>query len=307
LHIAIVVPAFNIAALLPDAIVSVLDQRHKDWSMVIVDDGSTDDTASVAADFRDHRITILRQRHAGVSAARNAGVAAVLRARPEALLFLDGDDWLGPDALAMLDETLADSPWAVAAAGRYARIGLDVSARLSPVTARGCLLEKLLTRNLFANGGHLLIRREAIEAAGPFSTDLCYGEDWEYWTRLALLGEFVAVPSAQPLLFVRERLGGAYLSRATDASAYRPAMEAIYRNPAMAARLGTVRLGALRRRADAEMAWTVGREMVRHGRRREGLGWLGWSIRIAPGLKRLLLVAMACLRRGPFRPYRTSY
>lgn len=321
MHIAIVIPAFNVATFLPDALASILDQTHLDWSVVVVDDGSADTTAAVAASFQDIRIRVLRQQNAGVSAARNAGIRIALdrsgdtpaypplsrpSPSPDAFLFLDGDDWLGPDALALLSETLDDSPWAVAAVGRYARVGSNAVARPSPPPARGNLLEPLLYRNLFANGGHLLIRREAIESAGDFRPDLCYGEDWEYWTRLALLGEFVSVPSPRPLLFVRERLAGAYLSKATDPNAYRPALDAIHRNPAIAERLGTRRLGPLGRRAEAEMAWTVGRELIRHGRQRDGLHWLLRSLRAAPGPKRLLLIAMSWLGCGPFRPYRTA-
>jgi len=306
-HIAVVVPAFNIAALLQDAIVSVLDQQHADWSMVVVDDGSIDATASVAAHFADDRIKMLRQAHSGVSAARNAGIrAAFAFASPDAFLLLDGDDWLAPEALTLLADTLEAAPWAVAAVSRYSRVSLDMSARLSPRAASGRVLERLLTRNLFANGGHVLVRRRAIEAAGDFRTDLSYGEDWEYWTRLALLGEFVSVPAALPLLFVRERLGGAYLSRATDPGAYRPALDTIYRNPDIAECIGARPLAALRRRAEAEMAWTVGREMVRRGRRHDGLRWLARSIRAAPGVKRLILVGLSWLRCGPFRPYRTA-
>ena len=315
MHIAVVIPAFNIAGFLATAIQSVLGQTFSDWSLVIVDDGSTDTTAAVGAHFRDKRIRLLRQSNSGVSAARNAGIAAVLAGHvgspsvvvpPDALMFLDGDDWLAPAALGLLAETLENAAWAVAAVGRYARVDSNAVARLSPAPARGCLLERLLTRNLFANGGHLLIRREAIEAAGDFRSDLVYGEDWEYWTRLAAQGEFVAVPSRSPLLFVRERLAGAYLSRATDPGAYRPALKAIYGNPGLAERLGTARLAALAQRAEAEMAWTVGRELVRHGRQREGLRWLGRSFRKAPSLNRLMLMGLSRLRFGPFRPYRTA-
>ena len=315
MHIAVVIPAFNIAGFLATAIQSVLGQTFSDWSLVIVDDGSTDTTAAVGAHFRDKRIRLLRQSNSGVSAARNAGIAAVLAGHvgspsvvvpPDALMFLDGDDWLAPAALGLLAETLENASWAAAAVGRYARVDSNAVARLSPAPARGCLLERLLTRNLFANGGHLLIRREAIEAAGDFRSDLVYGEDWEYWTRLAAQGEFVAVPSRSPLLFVRERLAGAYLSRATDPGAYRPALNAIYGNPGLAERLGTARLAALGQRAEAEMAWTVGRELVRHGRQREGLRWLGRSFRKAPSLNRLMLMGLSRLRFGPFRPYRTA-
>jgi glycosyltransferase involved in cell wall biosynthesis len=361
-HIAVVIPAFNAADFLHSAIQSVLDQTHVDWSLVVVDDGSTDDTASIVGQFPDARVRLLRQQNAGVSVARNSGVRAALtggndppgdnpeqsarsfastsfggptrlsticgagvgktidgpfkrghevashrfrRVLPDAFLFLDGDDWLAPAALDVLARTLDDALWAVAAVGRYARVGLNADARLSRSPAHGSLLERLLTRNLFANGGHLLIRREAIEAAGEFRTDLAYGEDWEYWTRLAVQGEFVPVQSRSPLLFVRERLAGAYLSRATDPSAYRPVLDAIYSNPGLAERVGKARLAALARQAEAEMAWTVGRELIKHGRQPEGLGWLGRSFREAPSLNRLMLLGLSRLRLGPFRPYPT--
>jgi glycosyltransferase involved in cell wall biosynthesis len=200
MHVAVIIPAFNIAGFLPTAIQSVLEQTFSDWSLVIVDDGSTDTTAAVGARFQDKRIRLLRQSNSGVSAARNAGIAAVLAGSPsvvvprDALMFLDGDDWLAPAALGLLAETLENASWAAAAVGRYARVDSNAVARLSPAPARGRLLERLLTRNLFANGGHLLIRREAIEGAGNFRTDLVYGEDWEYWTRLAAQGEFGICP-----------------------------------------------------------------------------------------------------------------
>ena len=102
---------------------------------------------------------------------------------------------------------------------------------------------------------------------------------------------------------MRERLAGAYLSRATDPNAYRPALEAIYRNHVFIDRLGATHLAALARRAEAEMAWTVGRELIRHGRHKDGLRWLGRSVRAAPLPKRLALLGLAMLQFGPFRRY----
>jgi hypothetical protein len=163
-----------------------------------------------------------------------------------------------------------------------------------------------VTRNLFANGGHLLIRREAVEAAGNFRTDISYGEDWEYWVRLAVLGRCTAVPCRTPLLFVRERPGSAYLSHGTDPDAYQPALDAIYMNPGVVERVGDRRLVDLRRRADAETAWSVGRELIRHSNKNEGCKWLWRSIRDAPNLKRLALIILSRFRFGRFRPYRAA-
>ena len=173
MRIGIVTPAFNVAPYIGDTIRSVLDQTHRDWTMVVVDDGSTDGTASVVQAFSDPRLKLISQTNAGVSAARNCGAAALQDC--DSVLFLDGDDTLAPFALATLAAAL--TPATVAAAGAYERGGRVFKPAL------GDPLERLLVRNLFVNGGHVLIRREAVQL---FRTDLRYGEDWEFWVRLAL-------------------------------------------------------------------------------------------------------------------------
>ncbi len=304
MHIAVIIPAFNAAPWLRDCLLSVTGQTHADWSLTVVDDGSTDATFSIAARFDDPRVRVVRQRNQGVSAARNRGLWEALGDdAPDAVLLLDADDWLAPDAMARLSEGLEDAPWAVAAVGAYAQAREDggvLSARRPP---DGCLLERLLVRNLFANGGHMLIRREAIETAGRFREDLAFGEDWEYWTRLALLGEFAAVASRRPVLFVRERAGSACRTMAADPASSAAALAAIYANAGIASRLGSRAMRHLRARAEAEALWVAGREMIRHGRLADGQRWLVRSLREAPSARRLALVGVSWLRAGPFRPY----
>jgi glycosyltransferase involved in cell wall biosynthesis len=279
---------------------SVVAQTYRDWSMVVVDDGSTDATARVACSMSDARISLIRQDNAGVSAARNRGIASGFA---DACLFLDADDWLAPDALARLAGALAATPAAVASVGPYARQAIGGGTRLARSPRCDGLLKRLLVGNLFANGGHLLIRRTAIDRAGGFHTGLRYGEDWEYWTRLALLGDFVPAAARDAVLFVRERPGSAYLRMATDPACFEAAIGAVYGNPAIIHRFGADALRALRRRADAEAAWIIGRELIRHGRRGDGWRWLGRSLRGAPALKRFALAALSGAGMGPFRPY----
>jgi hypothetical protein len=237
-------------------------------------------------------------------------------ARGEAILFLDADDWLAPDALTRLLAALARAPEAVGAYGGYAVMAEDARPGDAPLRRKagpfpsGDLLETLLVENLFANGGHLLLRREAVLRAGPFLAHLRYGEDWEYWIRLALQGPFVVVPGREPLLFVRQRSGSAYHRMARDPAAFVPAMRAIFGNPLLAERLGPARLRALRRRSEAENAWIIGRELIRHGEREAGLARLRASLLAAPSPKRALLLAAAhalpMLPRplhGPFAAY----
>jgi len=283
--------------------------------MVIVDDGSTDGTGEIAADFAacDPRIRVIRQPHAGVSAARNRGLAAL---DADFIMFLDGDDWLAPEAFALLDRALQAEPDAVAAYGRYAFVAEDAGPGCVPLSVRrgrlpcGDLLPRLLTRNLFANGGQLLIRASALASTAPFRTDLAFGEDWECWIRLAQKGPFAAHGGASPLLYVRERQGSTYLRMAADPEAASLCLDAIFSQPGLRARLGQDGCAAARDSAQADTAWVVGRELLRHQRRREGLPWLARSLYRAPSPRRSVLFLLACLQpwlaaghRGPFRPY----
>ena len=90
---SIIIPIYNEEAYLREAIDSVLAQTVSDWELLLVDDGSTDASAAICADYAasDARIRMLRQPNRGLSAARNAGLAA---AKGEWIAFLDGDDLL---------------------------------------------------------------------------------------------------------------------------------------------------------------------------------------------------------------------
>ncbi len=306
MRVGIVTPAWNVARWIDGTIRSVLEQTHADWRMVVVDDGSTDATAALVGRVADPRVTLLRQANAGVSAARNAGLAA-LHPGADAVLFLDADDWLEPDALARLVLALDAAPDAVAASGPC-----EIAGRVLRAPA-GNLVEALLRRNRFANGGHVLIRRSAAREIGPFCLGLAYGEDWDYLIRLALLGRVAAVPGRAPVLHVRVLPGGAYYRLATDPAAFAACLDAIFANPALRARLGPTRLAELRRHADAESDWIIGRELVRRGLRHAGLDWLRRSVRARPSARRVLLLAAAqalpllpTSLRGPFASYHAS-
>jgi glycosyltransferase involved in cell wall biosynthesis len=304
MRIGIVTPAFNVASFVGAAIGSVLAQTHRDWRMTIVDDGSTDATAAIVSDFDDPRLRLVRQSNAGVSAARNRGLAAT---DADAVLFLDADDWLSPGALAVLAASLRAVPGAIASVGPFQRVSAEGIARGQVRRpSEGDLLARLLVRNLFANGGHVLIRRAALRKAGLFHTGLSYGEDWEYWIRLACLGQFTAIQGRSPVLFVRERRGSAYLSMATRPESFTPCMDAIFGASAVTAMFSTADLTGLRRRAEAENDWIVGRELVRHGRYREGRAFLRRSVCMAPGFRRAALLVLGSVpldRVGPFRRY----
>jgi glycosyltransferase involved in cell wall biosynthesis len=296
LDICVIIAARDMAAWIGTCLSSLLDQTHPDWSAIVVDDGSRDGTAAVVACFCDPRIRLIGQPNAGVSAARNRGVAEV---GGDAVLFLDADDWLAPDALSRMAAALADCPDAAAAWGRFALMSAVAEPGHRPLRVVRPRLEgsdalaALLVGNCFANGGHVLVRRSAAARAGRFNTRLGFGEDWEYWVRLALVGPLVPVPGAEPLLFVRQRDAGAYRSRVTDLAAFVPPSMAIFLNPEVQARFPPDRLRALQRAGQAEQVWIAGRAMLELGRPAAGLRLLRRSVRMRPTPRRLaLLVAL---------------
>ena len=301
MRVAVVIAARDVAPYIGAAVNSVLSQSHADVSLTVVDDGSVDDTRAVVGSFNDTRLHLIRETGRGVSAARNRGAAAVTGS--DALLFLDGDDWLAPDALRRLVMALARDPVAAAAHAPFAFVPAEASpAAPGQLDRRAApsapdLLSPLMLGNLFANGGHVLIRAAAWAAAGPFRDDLAFAEDWEFWLRLALQGPFEAI-GGPPVLFVRRRSGSLMHGAATRMEAYRPALAAVAANRALADRLGARRFARLLRRAELELSWTLGRERLRRG---DAIGarpllWRGvWG---RPRPQRLALLALALASRG---------
>jgi glycosyltransferase involved in cell wall biosynthesis len=309
--VSVVIPCFNVRSFVGRTLQSLLAQDHADWEAILVDDGSTDGTDAVITACTDPRLRLVRQANQGVSAARNRGIDL---ASGRALLFLDADDWLAPEALARMVARL-DGSAAIATYGPFCFVTEDgsrvVQTKAGPFP-EGDIIERLLVENLFANGGHMLIRTQAIAAIGRFRADLRFGEDWEYWCRLALHGALSVVPGQAPLLFVRQRSSGAYLRMATNPEAFTPCIQAIFGNPDLIRRVDPVLLARLHRATEAETDWIVGRELIRHGSVGSGLARLRRSAKRRFSIKRAVLLVVAHLSpvlptrlTGPFRRYRT--
>lgn len=105
--VSVIVPSYNCSRFLAEAIDSILAQTAEPEQIVIVDDGSTDDTELVVRRFKDARIEYIKQAHAGVAAARNAGLNA---ARGEFVTFLNADDRWGPEFIERMHGFLAEDP-----------------------------------------------------------------------------------------------------------------------------------------------------------------------------------------------------
>lgn len=213
--VGVVVPAYNAEQWVEATLRSLQDQTLQDWLAVVVDDGSSDDTAMVVerAIAADPRITLVSQANSGVASARNAGLAH-LPAQCGLIAFIDSDDIYERDALGVLVEALAQRPDAVGAYGLAEYIDEDgrpiEGKRHSEVQkARRELRGRLRMVSLppdadttFATlqvQGPLwpaavgLHRRSAIEAVGGFDAAMTVMEDLDLYIRMSRLGPFVAI------------------------------------------------------------------------------------------------------------------
>jgi glycosyltransferase involved in cell wall biosynthesis len=186
-EVSVVIPTRDRSRLLALTLKSVRWQRGVDLEMVVVDDGSTDDTAQLVTALADPRIRLVRHdRPQGVSAARNRGVA---EAGGAWVAFLDDDDLWAPDKLARQ----------LQAAHRTGRtwvytgdVSVDHHLRVlhgaPPLPPEG-VIERLGRHNAVpAGASNVLVRADALASAGPFDTGLRSNEDWDMWIRLARIG-----------------------------------------------------------------------------------------------------------------------
>lgn len=189
-RVSVVIPAHDAATTIGGTLTGALTQTHADVEVVVVDDGSTDDTAAIVAAHGD-RVVLVRQEHAGVSAARNAGMAA---ATGDHVVFCDADDIMLPHhvsrALAVLDEAPARSFVASQA------LVLDTDGiRQGNVLGFEALPPQRQRREVLEGNIipiHVLFPTAMSTEIGPMDADLDRCEDWEYWIRAIVAGWRVA-------------------------------------------------------------------------------------------------------------------
>lgn len=183
--VSVIIPAYNQAQYLASAVESVLAQSYPAVEIIVVDDGSTDETRSVAERFAGPQVRYIYQRNQGLSAARNTGIR---HAQGELLSYLDSDDLFLPDKLALLTAELDRRP----------ELGL-VAGQAIPIDEEGRRFGKVYdtpppddgARLLLGNPlhvGSVLVRRRWQERAGLFDETLRSYEDWDMWLRLARAG-----------------------------------------------------------------------------------------------------------------------
>jgi glycosyltransferase involved in cell wall biosynthesis len=212
--VSIVVPTYNSARYLASTVDSVTAQTFENWELVLIDDGSSDNTVQLSQQLAagNPKIRAIAGSHGGPAVARNEGLRHS-DPRSEFVIFLDSDDRWEGKALETLLQALKDNPGCVAAHGlaratdlqgaRYEGDDLaDLMRRRRAVTPNGLTdvpvsepttFFAMLVYNWIVTPGTCLIRRSALDKVGAFAPELSLGEDWDLNIRLARAGNLALV------------------------------------------------------------------------------------------------------------------
>ena len=195
-RVSVIIPAYNAAWCVRRAVDSVLAQSFRDYELIVVDDGSQDETAAILASYGD-ALRVVSKPNGGLSSARNAGIAA---ARGEFVAFLDADDWWLPAKLARqvaLMDARPDLLFCATASGVQTPTGERLADWRCGAADDSALASIFATNaHVAGSGSAVLAKRAAFARAGGFDESLRSLEDIDMWMRLAALGGFACIDEA---------------------------------------------------------------------------------------------------------------
>ena len=194
---SVIIPLYNKAPYIAKAIESVLGQTYRDFEVIVIDDGSTDQSLEVAKTFENKSITIVSQPNSGVSTARNNGVKI---AKHPYICFLDADDWWHPTFLEEMKRLITDFPDAgIYGSGYY--IVKNGQERIAPIGVpqgfeRGIIdycevYAKTLCMPLTSIS--VVIPKHIFDEEKGFKSQLKFGEDFDLWIRITLKHKVILV------------------------------------------------------------------------------------------------------------------
>ena len=210
-NVSVIVPTYNCATYLPDAIDSVLAQTFKDFEIIIVDDGSTDNTREVVKKY-GLQIKYIYQENKGPSAARNLGIQS---SNGQYIAFLDSDDiWLPQKLELQMNEFLKSPSTGLVTCGRY---NIDSNGALQECLcdisyiSRTKALDLFLTKNILHGGNsQVVIKRECLDKVGLFDEELHVAEDWDLWLKICKQYDFKGLNKPLVKIRIRENSQSSY-------------------------------------------------------------------------------------------------
>ncbi len=206
--VSVVIPAYNSASYIAEAIDSALQQDYPEQEIIVIDDGSTDETVEIVARYGD-KVRLLTQKNQGSAVARNLGIR---QARGKYVAFLDADDVWGPHKIRCQVEAMAAAGYKMAysrfiwwrpdAPGQYTQAQVEFEKRDNPnlstaAIVTGCPYAELLL-DCIVWTSTVIVEKSELEKAGLFDPSLRKGQDYDLWLRLSRQTEMVGleIPTA---------------------------------------------------------------------------------------------------------------
>jgi glycosyltransferase involved in cell wall biosynthesis len=284
MSVSVVISVRNGEPYIAETIASVVAQGDCVKEIIVVNDLSTDDTEGAALSLGDPRVRVIPASRRGLPAGRNCGVEV---STGEWLYFVDADDIVQPGALDRLLAAAAEHPDAGLVYGDYDRIRQDGSAlgrRTHFMSYRrkpsGDVLEDIVRKNFMVLGAQI-VKREVYDRCGSFHEPLKVADDWHFWCLAAAHTRFHFVPGIYVLSY-RMRDNSIMHTRPIPFEAVAPAIDAVYREPAIVDRLDAATLSRCRRRAESTQMSNIASVSVRLGAYVNGLKMIARSIRRDP-------------------------
>jgi glycosyltransferase involved in cell wall biosynthesis len=199
-EVSVIIPTYNSSRYLTQAVDSILGQSFKDYEVLVIDDGSTDDTQAVMRRYGSP-VRYIHKENGGVSTARNRGIA---ESRGRYVAFLDADDTWFPDKLERQLRALKENPGYRACYAAFAVCDCDLlPGEVRRSKRRGLAIEDLLSYgNVVGTPSTVLCERSLFEATGSFDIEMSQCADWDMWVRLASHTEFLYLD--EPLATYRQ-------------------------------------------------------------------------------------------------------
>jgi len=199
--VSVIIPTYNCAQYICDAVDSVLAQTYRDFELIVVDDGSTDNTRELLLGYGD-QLQYIYQENKDITGARNTGIE---NSDGQYLAFLDADDMWLPNKLDRQVRLLDDAPevglvycwhYYIDAEGDKCKFQNNTIGRSFESGSR--LYDKLIERNVISGGGSTpIIRQECLEKSGMFDESLPYSGDWDLWLRISM--DYIIAYIPEPL------------------------------------------------------------------------------------------------------------
>lgn len=198
--VSIVIPVYNLAKFLAETLDSVIKSTFNEIEIIIVDDGSVDDSAKIALQFMKNNpeiVTVINQENSGPAKARNQGIK---KAIGKYILPLDGDDLIGPTYIENAVKILDENPEVKVVYSEAEKFGDKKGQwKLKPFSLRSLALDNMIFVSAF-------FRKKDWESVGGYDERMTWGwEDWEFWINLLKSGgEVVKLPETEFYYRIRE-------------------------------------------------------------------------------------------------------